>query len=100
VAELFHGDHPRGHSVCVDASQLGGGTTADVEALVAAHREPTLCIVRNIDRAGTEGVERLDQLFTAIAAASTPASLAAAALHVGMSRSSLCRRIKAYGITV
>ena len=77
VAELFHADHPRGRSVSVDASQLDGGTTADVEALVAAHREPTLCIVRNIDQAGTEGVERLDQLFTAIAAASTPASFAA-----------------------
>ncbi len=72
VAELFHADHPGGRSVSVDASQLDGGTKADVEALVAAHREQTLCIVRNIDQAGTEGVERLDELFTAIAAAAPP----------------------------
>ncbi len=77
VAELFHADHPGGRSISVDASQIDGGTTADVEALVASHPEPTLIIVRNIDQAGTEGVERLDQLFTAIAEASAPASFAA-----------------------
>ncbi|RMB81472.1 sigma-54-dependent Fis family transcriptional regulator [Streptomyces shenzhenensis] len=77
VAELFHADHPGGRSVSVDASQLRSGAESDLDALLNSAREQTLCIVRNIDQASTEGVERIDELFTTLGATTAPVAFAA-----------------------
>ncbi|WP_416985218.1 sigma-54-dependent Fis family transcriptional regulator [Streptomyces sp. T028] len=77
VAELFHADHPGGRSVCVDTSQLQSGAEADLDALLGSTREHTLCIVRNIDQASTEGVESIGELFTLIGATTAPVTFAA-----------------------
>ena len=77
VAELFHADHPGGRSVSVDATQLDRGVEADIGGLVEGNRAPTLYIVRNIDQAGTEAVEHLDLLFTALAEEDAAISFAA-----------------------
>ena len=69
VAELFHADHPGGRSVAVDAAQLGeGAADTDLGAMLGPARERTLCIVRNVDQASTEGVERLDEVFAVLGA--------------------------------
>ncbi|MER6524161.1 helix-turn-helix domain-containing protein [Streptomyces sp. NPDC001508] len=77
VAELFHTDHPGGHSVSVDATQLQSGGESDLDALLGSAREQTLCIVRNIDQASTAGVERIDELFTTLGATTAPVTFAA-----------------------
>ncbi len=77
IAELFHADRPDARSLSVDATQMGGTDESDFDALIGGTRLPTLCIVRNIDQAGTDGVEQLDALFHAIAEASGPISLVA-----------------------
>ncbi|MEV7978843.1 helix-turn-helix domain-containing protein [Streptomyces sp. NPDC086519] len=77
VAELFHADHPGGRSVAVDASQLHSGAESDLDALLGSTREQTLCIVRNIDQASTEGVERIDKLFTTLGSTTAPVTFAA-----------------------
>lgn len=77
VAELFHADHPGGRSISVDASQLESGTHTDLDALLDSAREQTLCIVRNIDQAGTEGVERIGELFTVLGTTTAPVAFAA-----------------------
>jgi transcriptional regulator of acetoin/glycerol metabolism len=66
VAELFHAEHPGGRSISVDASQLNSDARTDLDALLRETREQTLCIVRNMDAASTEGVDRLDTLFRAL----------------------------------
>lgn len=77
VAELFHADHAGGRSVSVDASQLQSGADSDLDALLNSAREQTLCIVRDIDQASTQGVERLDELFTTLASTTAPVAFAA-----------------------
>jgi transcriptional regulator of acetoin/glycerol metabolism len=78
VAELFHADHPGGRSVSVDTAQLQAGTVdSDLELMLRNVREQTLCIIRNIDQASTEGVERLDELFTTLRRTAAPVSFAA-----------------------
>lgn len=77
VAELFHADHPGGRSVSVDASQLHSGAESDIDALLGSTREQTLCIVRNLDQASTEGVERIDELFTILGSTTAPVTFAA-----------------------
>jgi DNA-binding NtrC family response regulator len=77
VAELFHGDHPGARSVSVDATQVQSYGERDLDTLLGIPREPTLCIVRNIDQAATDGVEELDRLFTAIGASGGRYTLAA-----------------------
>ena len=77
VAELFHADHPGGRSLSVDASQLRSGVDSHLDALLGSTREQTLCIVRNIDQASTEGVERIDELFTILGSTPAPVTFAA-----------------------
>ncbi|GLX49470.1 Fis family transcriptional regulator [Streptomyces hygroscopicus subsp. hygroscopicus] len=77
LAELFHADHPCGRSVAVDASQLHSGAETDLDALLGSTREQTLCIVRNIDQASTDGVERIDKLFTTLGSTTAPVTFAA-----------------------
>ncbi|MFF0224179.1 sigma-54-dependent Fis family transcriptional regulator [Streptomyces sp. NPDC004629] len=77
VAELFHADHPGGRSVSVDAAQLRSGAESDIDALLGSTREQTLCIVRNLDQASTEGVERIDELFTVLGSTTAPVTFAA-----------------------
>jgi transcriptional regulator of acetoin/glycerol metabolism len=77
VTELFHADHPGGRSIAVDARQLDNGGDSDIHALIDRCREETLFVVRNIDQAGTEAVEHLDQFFASVAASSAPVSFAA-----------------------
>ncbi len=73
VAELFHSVYPSGRAISVDAGQLGGdGTPSDLRTLLADSSGPTLHIIRDIDQASTDGVERLDAYLTAVAAASGP----------------------------
>ncbi|MGV9833226.1 sigma-54-dependent Fis family transcriptional regulator [Nocardia niigatensis] len=77
VAEVFHADHPGGRSISVDASQLQSDADGDLDAFLDSASEQTLCIVRNLDQASTEGVERLDGLFTALARTTSPVAFAA-----------------------
>ncbi|TVT42187.1 transcriptional regulator [Amycolatopsis rhizosphaerae] len=77
VAELFHADHPGGRSLSIDAAQLQSGVESDLDPLLGSTREQTLCIVRNIDQASTEGVERIDELFTVLGATTAPVTFAA-----------------------
>ncbi len=78
VAELFHTDHPGGRSIAVDAAQLGeGAADTDLDAMLGRTRERTLCIVRNIDQASTEGVERLDEVFGVLGATPAPVTFVA-----------------------
>lgn len=73
VAEIFHASHPSARSVSVDASQLTAeDTQPDVQSLLTGHTEPTLYIVRNVDQATTEGVERLDDFFRAVSKVEGP----------------------------
>ncbi|OUZ12448.1 transcriptional regulator [Aeromicrobium sp. PE09-221] len=67
VAEVFHACHPGARSISVDASQIEGDFLSHgLDIPRSAHGEPTLCIVRTIDQASTEGVEHLDRLFAAM----------------------------------
>lgn len=78
VAELFHADHPGGRSVGVDTTQLQAGVVdSDLDVMLSHVRERTLCIVRNIDQASTEGVERLDELFARLRRSPAPVAFAA-----------------------
>ena len=78
VAELFHEAHPAGRSVSVDAVQPGVvADVTDLDHLLRRATEPTLCIVRNVDQAGTEAVERLDAVFDALRASPAPVTFVA-----------------------
>ncbi|WNI27579.1 helix-turn-helix domain-containing protein [Streptomyces sp. ITFR-6] len=77
VAELFHADHPGGRDVSVDAAQLHSSVEGDFDVLLSRARERTLCIVRNIDQASTEGVERIDALFASLGDSTAPVTFAA-----------------------
>ncbi|WP_239476742.1 sigma-54-dependent Fis family transcriptional regulator [Nocardia arizonensis] len=77
VAEIFHAEYPGGHSISIDASQLQADADTDLDVLVGSTREQTLCIVRNLDQASTEGTESINQLFTALARTTAPIALAA-----------------------
>ncbi|MGB3480621.1 MAG: helix-turn-helix domain-containing protein [Mycobacterium sp.] len=69
VAELFHSVYPGGRSISVDASQLGiDDPPSDLSTLLASPGEPTLHIIRDIDQASTDGVERLEAYFSAVEA--------------------------------
>lgn len=73
VAELFHSVYPGGRAISVDAGQLGvDGAPSDLSSLLGESSEPTLHIIRDIDQASTDGVERLDAYLTAVAAANGP----------------------------
>lgn len=74
VAELFHALYPQARSILSDAAALGAeAEPSDISPLVAAPTEPTLHIVRNLDQATTDGVERLEGLFSAIEDVDGPA---------------------------
>jgi sigma-54 dependent transcriptional regulator, acetoin dehydrogenase operon transcriptional activator AcoR len=78
VAELFHADHPGGRSISVDTSQLQAGTAdTDLDVMLSHAKEQTLCIVRNVDQASTEGVERLDELFSGFSRSDVPVTFVA-----------------------
>ncbi|MCX2932673.1 GAF domain-containing protein [Mycobacterium sp. CVI_P3] len=67
VAELFHSVYPGARSISVDATQLGvEGPPSDISSLLGNPGEPTLHIVRNIDQASTDGVDRLEAYLCAI----------------------------------
>jgi transcriptional regulator of acetoin/glycerol metabolism len=67
VAELFHAVYPGARSLSVDASQFRvGGPPSDITSLVSNPGEPTLHIIRDIDRASTDGVEWLEAYFSAV----------------------------------
>ncbi|BBX32395.1 Fis family transcriptional regulator [Mycolicibacterium mageritense DSM 44476 = CIP 104973] len=73
VAELFHSVYPGGRAISVDAGQLGvDGAPSDLSSLLGDSAEPTLHIIRDIDQASTDGVERLDAYLTAVAAVNGP----------------------------
>ncbi|MGE0217414.1 sigma-54-dependent Fis family transcriptional regulator [Mycolicibacterium sp.] len=73
VAELFHAVYPGGRAISVDAGQLGpDGTPTDLSSLLGNSAEPTMHIVRDIDQASTDGVERLDAFLTAVSAMDGP----------------------------
>ncbi|WP_168581868.1 sigma-54-dependent Fis family transcriptional regulator [Gephyromycinifex aptenodytis] len=77
VAELFHAEHGGGRSICIDADQLSSDGLIDLDAILDGAVTRTLCIVRNIDCADTDGVERLDNLLLAIERSRSPVSVAA-----------------------
>lgn len=57
----------------MDAGQLGvDGAPSDLSSLLGDSAEPTLHIIRDIDQASTDGVERLDAYLTAVAAVNGP----------------------------
>ncbi len=67
VAALFHAVYPGGRSISVDATQLAmEGSPSDLGTLLDDSGEPTLHIIRDIDQATTDGVERLEDYFTAV----------------------------------
>ncbi|MBN3454981.1 GAF domain-containing protein [Mycobacterium sp. DSM 3803] len=73
VAELFHSVYPGGRAISVDAGLLGvDGAPSDLSSLLGDSAEPTLHIIRDIDQASTDGVERLDAYLTAVAAVNGP----------------------------
>ncbi|NDK88290.1 GAF domain-containing protein [Gordonia desulfuricans] len=88
AGELFHSLYSGARSVVIDATQADGtqfdgaqfegarfdadSRVDDVPPLVEEVDEPTLMIVRNIDQCSTDGVERLDALFTQIGAVDGP----------------------------
>lgn len=73
VAELFHSVYPGGRAISVDTGQLGvDGAPSDLGSLLGDSTEPTLHIIRDIDQASTDGVERLDAYLTAVAAVNGP----------------------------
>lgn len=73
VAESFHAVYPDARSVSVEASQLtGGDPTSDITSLLANPGEPTLHIIRDIDQASTDGVERLEAYISAVEALDGP----------------------------
>lgn len=63
VTELHHVDHPGARSVSVDAAQLSTTEIGDMHGLVNGAKKPTLCIIRNLDQATTDGVEWLEEFF-------------------------------------
>ncbi|WP_099025551.1 sigma-54-dependent Fis family transcriptional regulator [Mycolicibacterium palauense] len=80
VAALFHSVYPGGRSISVDATQLGvEGPPSDLGTLLGGSGEPTLHIIRDIDQASTDGVERLEAYFTAVEALDGPAWIVATA---------------------
>lgn len=67
--ELFHSVYPGGHSISVDAAQLGdNGPSSDISSLLNSPRpgDCTLHIVRDIDHACSVGVEQLKAYFSAV----------------------------------
>lgn len=69
VAELFRERHPNGRSISADAEQLGGLALGEgLNQLIGAAEDPTLLIVRNLDRADTAAVDNIDKVFTAVRA--------------------------------
>ncbi|MCV7359091.1 sigma-54-dependent Fis family transcriptional regulator [Mycolicibacterium fluoranthenivorans] len=80
VAELFHSVYPAGRSISVDATQLGmEGPPSDLATLLGDSAEPTLHIVRDIDQATTDGVERLAAYFEALVSLDGPVWMVATA---------------------
>lgn len=77
VLELFHEVQPAGRSVSVDAARPGSAGDSDLDHLLRRTTEPTLCIVRNVDQAGTEAVERLDEVFDALGTGPAPVTFVA-----------------------
>ncbi|MBI5734991.1 MAG: GAF domain-containing protein [Mycolicibacterium neoaurum] len=74
VAELFHAVYPGGRAISVDATQLGvEGPATDLGSLLGDPADPTLHIIRDIDQGSTDGVERLESYFSAVAAMEGPA---------------------------
>lgn len=65
--ELFHSVYPGGHSISVDAAQLGTDEpSSDISSLLHNPGECTLHIVRDIDHACSVGVEQLDAYLSAV----------------------------------
>ncbi len=91
VAELFHSVYPAGRSISVDATQLGmDGPPSDLATLLGDSAEPTLHIIRDIDQATTDGVERLAVYFEALVSLDGPVWMVAT--RVGrLHRRPICR---------
>ncbi len=73
TAELFHSVYPGGRSISMDASQLGvGAPPSDIRSLLSSPDQPTLHIIRDLDQASTDGVDRLEDYFSAVEQLSGP----------------------------
>ncbi len=80
VAELVHAVYPGVRSVSLDATQLGAeGPPSDISSLLGNPDEPAVHIVRNIDQANTDGVERLEAYFSAVESMDGPVWVVATA---------------------
>ncbi|MEB3034653.1 sigma-54-dependent Fis family transcriptional regulator [[Mycobacterium] nativiensis] len=76
--ELFHSIYPNAHSIALDAAQIGIEVTpSDIGSLVSNRSEPTLHIVRDIDQASPDGVEKLEAYFSVVESLDGPAWIVA-----------------------
>src|SRR5690606_38855087 len=65
--------YPGGRAISVDAGQLESGCApSDLGSLLGDYAEPTLHIIRDIDQASTDGVERLEAYLAAVAEVTGP----------------------------
>lgn len=75
--ELFHGAFPGGRSMSFDANQVAVPAGPELDALIGGRDEPTLYIIRNIDEAHTDAIDRIESAITALGARHPNASFAA-----------------------
>jgi transcriptional regulator of acetoin/glycerol metabolism len=76
--ELFHSIYPNARSIALDAAQVGIEVTpSDIGSLVSNLSEPALHIVRDIDQASPDEVERLEAYFSAVESLDGPAWIVA-----------------------
>ncbi len=64
VAEVFHETHASARSISIDAREVDGvETVPDLDTVLTPAADVTVCIVRDLDEASTEAVEKLDALL-------------------------------------